>query len=87
MPLIFQTTDWHDQYAIGASVGIAGYTGENHQAGRFFHLPGIDNLAKLEQILSSFIGRILGLVRNSSRLAVWRIFVWQFGGVWFGSLA
>ncbi len=76
MPLIPQATDWHDQHPVRASVGIAGYTREDHQAGRFFHLPGIDNLAKLEQILSSFIGRILGLVRNSSRLAVWRIFVW-----------
>ena len=82
-----QATDWHDQHAVRASVGIAGYTGENHQAGRFFHLPGINNLTKLEQILGSFIGRILGLVRNSSRLVVWRIFVWQFGGVSFGSLA
>ena len=48
---------------------------------------GINDLTKLEQILSSFIGHILGLVCNSSRLAVWRIFVWQFGGVSLGSLA
>jgi len=87
LSLISQATDWYYQHPVRASVGIAGYTGEDHQAGRFFHLPGINDLTKLEQILSSFIGRILGLVRNSSRLAVWRIFVWQFGGVWFGSLA
>ena len=87
MPLIPQATDWHDQHPVGASVGIAGYTREDHQAGRLFHLLDINDLTKLEQILSSFIGRILGLVRNSSRLEVWRIFVWQFGGVSFGGLA
>ena len=87
MPLISQASDRHDQYPVRASVGIAGYTREDHQAGRLFHLLGINDLTKLEQILSSFIGHILGLVCNSSRLVVWRIFVWQFGGVSLGSLA
>ena len=55
LSLISQATDWHDQHPVRAFVGIAGYTREDHQAGRLFHLLGINDLAKLEQILSSFI--------------------------------